>query len=120
MSTFATLPAPFVYAALFDESCILWDVSKCGNEDRHCLIYDTDKLRYMVHFITALLVSFGVISDINVFRNIKNVKMYDFDQSENQRKEETSEYGLLKNSGSAVTNGTVEVDLGQQMDEHKL
>ena len=85
VSTFALLPAPFLYAALYDNSCVLWDVSECSDQSRHCLLYDTDKMRRLVHFVSAAFVALGIACDVIVFRNVKNLKMYDFDQEEKEK-----------------------------------
>ena len=65
LSLFAFLPSPFVYGAILDSTCILWDTTKCGDKT-HCLIYDTDAMRTWISFFPAAFVFLGTWADIGV------------------------------------------------------
>ena len=62
MSLFAMLPAPIVYGAIIDNTCILWQ-SECG-ATTNCIVYSTVALRQVLMFTTAGIMFFGVILDI--------------------------------------------------------
>lgn len=49
-----TIPAPMVFGALIDETCILWQES-CYEEDGACLVYDN---QYMGRYVVFLVESF--------------------------------------------------------------
>ena len=90
LSLFAFLPAPFVYGALFDSSCVLWDVApSCDGagaeeeEERNCLVYDTDSLRRLVNGFTAALMLLAALCDFAVGILAKDLELYD--QSEQVR-----------------------------------
>ena len=65
LSLFAMLPAPMVYGAIIDGTCVLWQ-RECG-ETTNCLLYDTVKLRRTLMLTTAFIMLVGVVFDIGVW-----------------------------------------------------
>ena len=48
MSIFAFIPAPILFGAVVDQTCLIWEEKPCGGKG-NCLFYDTDKLRVYLH-----------------------------------------------------------------------
>ena len=48
MSIFAFIPAPIMFGAVVDQTCLIWEEKPCGGKG-NCLYYDTDKLRVYLH-----------------------------------------------------------------------
>ena len=88
LSLFAFLPSPFVYGAILDSTCILWDTTKCG-EQTHCLIYDTDAMRNWISFFPSVFVFLGTLADIGVWYYSKDLSIYDEDEDNNGQTEDT-------------------------------
>ncbi len=65
LSLFAMLPAPMVYGALIDSTCVLWQ-QECG-ETTNCLLYDTVSLRRTLMLTTAFIMLVGVAFDVGVW-----------------------------------------------------
>ncbi len=82
MSLFGFLPAPFLYGALIDRSCAVWDMN-CGSA-RNCLFYDTDMLRLLLNGATVIFVFISAVCDFGVFLLAKNLDLYD--QAESDKK----------------------------------
>ena len=49
MSIFAFIPAPIMFGAVVDQSCLVWEEKPCGGGQGNCLFYDADKLRVYLH-----------------------------------------------------------------------
>lgn len=74
VSMFAFTPGPIIYGYIIDSSCSIWNY-KCGNRG-NCQLYDPEKFRYYVN-ITAMSFTFiGVLFDVLVWRNAKNINLY--------------------------------------------
>ena len=82
LSLFAMLPSPIIYGKIIDGACILWQ-NTCGGETGNCLTYDTVQLRTRFMFTTAAIMSFGVIADIAVCYEAKNLVIFREDEQEN-------------------------------------
>ena len=93
LSLFAFLPSPFVYGAILDSTCILWDTTKCG-EQTHCLVYDTDAMRTWISFFPAAFVLLGTIADIGVWYYSKDMTIYDEESEEITEDTEMKEKGF--------------------------
>lgn len=79
LSLFAFLPSPIVYGAVLDTTCKLWDTTKCG-ETTHCLIYDTDAMRYYLSFLPAGFIFLAFLCDLCVFYYAKGLTIYESDE----------------------------------------
>lgn len=85
VSLFALLPSPFVYGAIIDHSCVLWDsASSCegdsqsnGSQSLNCLVYNTDKMRYLLNGVTAVAIFLAALCDTAVYYYAKNLNLYD-------------------------------------------
>ena len=88
LSLFAFLPSPFVYGAILDSTCILWDTTKCGAKT-HCLIYDTDSMRNWISFFPAAFVLLGTLADIGVWYYAKDMTIYDEESEDTDKSEDT-------------------------------
>ena len=69
------LPSPIIYGEIIDGSCILWQ-QMCGGETGNCLLYDTPKLRRRLMFTTAGIMLFGMVFDILVCYEAKNLVIF--------------------------------------------
>lgn len=65
LSLLAMLPAPMVFGAIIDSSCMVWQ-RECG-EDTNCVLYNNDTLRMSVMLTTAAIMSGGILFDIGVW-----------------------------------------------------
>ena len=101
MSLFAMLPAPMVYGAIIDSTCILWQ-EECG-ETTNCLLYDTVALRRALMLTTAGISFFGVLLDIGTWYYSKDLVIFNPEQKiakERQDEgEEDEETMALKRTG---------------------
>ena len=52
-----TIPAPMVFGALIDETCVLWQES-CHEEDGACLVYDNQYMGWWVFPLSTVSVKF--------------------------------------------------------------
>ena len=95
LSLFAFLPSPLVYGALLDQTCILWDTTKCG-ETTHCLIYDTDAMRNYLAFFPATFMALSFLADFGVFWYCKDLTIYDENENKNENKNENLEMNGFK------------------------
>ncbi len=94
LSLFAFLPSPIFFGAIMDETCLLWDTTKCG-EKTHCLVYDTDKMRTFLSVIPAVSIVFAMLADIGVWYYCKGMTIFDNETdssaSSTTKKESSSE-----------------------------
>ncbi len=83
LSVLGFLPAPFLYGALIDRSCVLWDSRRCDaapggvDQSRNCLVYDTDQLRHLLNFTTAAFMLAAAACDFGVFLLSSELELYD-------------------------------------------
>ena len=82
LSLFAMLPSPIIYGKIIDGACILWQ-NTCGGETGNCLTYDTVQLRTRYMFTTAAIMFFGVIADIAVCYEAKNLVIFREEEPQN-------------------------------------
>ncbi len=85
ISLFSFLPTPFFYAALLDNSCVLWNVAEtCDGEQEtlNCHVYDTDKMRYLLNGATAFFLFLAGLCDTAVFILAKDLKLYDQEEAD--------------------------------------
>lgn len=76
MSLLAMLPAPIVYGAIIDSTCILWQESCGGQGGSNCVLYDTVRLRTNLMLTTAFIMLFGVVADIGVWYEAKHLVVF--------------------------------------------
>ena len=76
-------------------TCTLWDTTKCG-ETTHCLIYDTDAMRYYLAFFPAVFIFLAFLADLGIFYYSKGMTIYDESDSSTT---ETREDLELKEKG---------------------
>lgn len=105
-SAFVSIPYPLIYGKIFDYCCLVWsyECSKRGN----CWLYDTEKLRYIYHGFSILLIALGSVFDlIMIFLSPRLGNLYD----EDELSEKTLKDRLMfwkkdsKKSASAVEDG---------------
>ncbi len=87
MSLFAMLPAPMVYGAIIDNTCILWQ-EECG-ETTNCIIYSLDRLRLALMITTAAIMFGGVLLDIGVWYYAKDLVIF-YDEGKADGKKEAA------------------------------
>lgn len=51
LSLFALIPAPILFGALIDSTCLIWDES-CGSRG-NCWHYDKEKFRFIINYVAA-------------------------------------------------------------------
>ena len=69
------LPSPIIYGEIIDGSCILWQ-NTCDGDTGNCLAYDTVDLRRRLMFTTAGIMLFGLLLDIAVCYEAKNLIIF--------------------------------------------
>ena len=82
ISLFAMLPAPIVYGAIIDNTCILWQ-EECG-ETSNCLLYDMDDFRKAVLLTTSFIILLGVIFDVGAWYYSKGLSIFNPEQKLNK------------------------------------
>uniref|UniRef100_A0A182QAF8 Solute carrier organic anion transporter family member n=1 Tax=Anopheles farauti TaxID=69004 RepID=A0A182QAF8_9DIPT len=72
---FSFLPAPIVFGAIIDRTCVLWGqtCAKRGN----CWLYDGEALRVSMNYTAALFVIVGTCFDMGTWYYSKNFKIFD-------------------------------------------
>lgn len=83
-SLFGLIPSPIIFGRLIDTTCMIWN-NKCGRKG-NCLLYDPLKFRYYLHTTAAMLVSVGVLFDILIWFNARNIDLYGSSSSEKSKK----------------------------------
>ena len=84
LSLFAMLPSPIIYGKIIDGACILWQ-NICGGETGNCLTYDTVKLRTRYMFTTAGIMFLGVIADMAVCYEAKDLIIFRENEEEKSK-----------------------------------
>ena len=95
MSLFAMLPAPMVYGAIIDNTCLLWQ-EECGSTT-NCLLYDTDKLRLALMLTTAFIMLVGVFFDIGVWYHAKDLEIFspkELEKEDSENDEKSDKVGM--------------------------
>ena len=72
---FAFLPSPLVYGKIIDGACSLWQ-TLCGDDTGNCVTYDLVQFRTRFMFTTSVFMSLGVISDIMVWYESKDLVVF--------------------------------------------
>ena len=72
---FAFLPSPLVYGKIIDGACSLWQ-TLCGDDTGNCVTYDLVQFRTRFMFTTSVFMSLGVISDILVWYESKDLVVF--------------------------------------------
>ena len=95
-SLFALLPSPIIYGKIIDGSCLLWQ-DICGGEMGNCIAYDAVQLRTSYMFTTAGLMSCGLIADMAVCYESKDLVIFRDDQPDelNSRRQSLKEASTL-------------------------
>ena len=95
------LPSPIIYGKIIDGACILWQ-DTCDGDTGNCLSYDTVELRRRYMFTTAAIMFFGVIADIAVCYEAKDlVVFYDTEPLDPKSKKDPVENNkLLTDNGN--------------------
>lgn len=75
-SLFVSIPYPIIYGKIFDYCCLVW--SRECNKRGNCWLYDTDKLRYVYHGFSIVLIALGSVFDfIMIFLSPRLGNLYD-------------------------------------------
>ena len=90
LSLFAMLPSPIIYGKIIDGACILWQ-NICGGETGNCLTYDTVKLRTRYMFTTAGIMFLGVIADMAVCYEAKDLIIFRENEDEKPKRSKDSQ-----------------------------
>lgn len=53
---FGSFPAPILFGAIIDSSCIVWQMDTEGESKGSCWLYDTSKLAWRILLLSELLV----------------------------------------------------------------
>ena len=92
LSLFAFFPSPIIYGAMLDSACLIWG-EQCNEEKTHCLLYDTDRMRYFMCGTTAACLAVSTLFDVGVWWNAGQLKIWDEDDAEAEEKEENVKRG---------------------------
>ncbi|CAN8018134.1 unnamed protein product [Ixodes persulcatus] len=81
LNILAFIPYPLIHGAVIDASCIVWE-DRCG-ESGACWIYDLQKLRYLIHGVTTLVLVLSCLFQAAVIYYSKTIRnFYDEDETE--------------------------------------
>ena len=92
LSLFAILPSPIIYGQIIDKSCILWQ-NTCGGNTGNCLLYDAPMLRRRLMLTTAGIMLFGLLADIAVCYEAKNLLIFNPEQ---KRRSKATKIGMTQ------------------------
>lgn len=81
---FALIPSPILFGWILDSTCEVFGKSCSGNSG-NCWIYNEMAMKYALNFTAAFFIGLGTIVDIGVWRNSKNLKIFD-DEDKNDKK----------------------------------
>lgn len=87
----AAIPSPIFFGYILDQACVAWGKT-CSS---YCWLYDAESLRYWFFHCSAFSIAIGTFSDFQVWRNAKNLKIFDEDVKVDKKSEEK----LLDNTG---------------------
>lgn len=65
-----------------DQTCIVWGKTCSGTGN--CWLYDVESLRYIMNLTAASFVTIGVLFDVGVWYFVKNLKIYDEPEDDDQ------------------------------------
>lgn len=85
----AAVPSPIVFGYIIDNACIIWGRT-CSTKG-NCWLYDGDVLRYWFFNASACAIALGTIFDFLVWKNAKNLKIFDEKDEEKNMQEEKEE-----------------------------
>ena len=74
------LPAPLLFGALIDSTCILWDES-CGKRGA-CLLYDTAAFRYLTYGVGVGVLTFVLSCKAILWYLIRDMTFEDADSGQ--------------------------------------
>ena len=85
-----------------DSTCLVWG-EVCG-ERTHCQLYDTDKMRQLLSWVTSAAIFLSTLCDVFVWRHVRDLKLYDEMEDNDNRDvmslEITSELSVTKSNDS--------------------
>lgn len=90
---FSFLPAPIVFGAIIDRTCVLWGrtCAKRGN----CWLYDGEALRASMNYTAAVFVIIGTCFDMGTWYYSKNFKIFDDKPGEQSASKSPTERELV-------------------------
>lgn len=71
----ASVPSPIFFGYILDAACISW--GKTCTSKGNCWLYDGEMLRYWFFYASAISIAFGTLFDFFVWKNAKNLKIFD-------------------------------------------
>lgn len=71
----ASVPSPIFFGYILDSACIAW--GKTCTTKGNCWLYDGEMLRYSFFYISAASIAIGTIFDLLVWKNSKDLKIFD-------------------------------------------
>lgn len=71
----ASVPSPIFFGYILDSACVAW--GKTCSRNGNCWLYDGESLRYWFFYCSAFSIAIGTFFDYLVFRNAKNLKIFD-------------------------------------------
>ncbi|XP_026672597.1 solute carrier organic anion transporter family member 5A1 isoform X2 [Ceratina calcarata] len=83
ISLFALIPAPIMYGAIIDSTCLIWEES-CGSRG-NCWFHHGRNFRYMVNISSAGFSIIGVLFDVAVCYLGKNLDLYGAHEADRRR-----------------------------------
>lgn len=79
----ASVPSPIFFGYILDSACKAW--GKTCSTKGNCWLYDGEMLRYWFFFSSALAVAIGTLFDLMVWRNAKNLKIFDDEEKDEEK-----------------------------------
>ena len=71
----AAVPSPIFFGYILDQACIAW--GKTCSSKGNCWLYDSESLRYWFFYCSAFSIAIGTFFDFQVWRNAKDLKIFD-------------------------------------------
>lgn len=79
----ASVPSPIFFGYILDHACVAWGKT-CARKG-NCWLYDGDSLRYWFFYASAFSIAIGTFFDFLVWRNAKNLKIFDDDVKDEEK-----------------------------------
>ncbi|XP_022221535.2 solute carrier organic anion transporter family member 74D [Drosophila obscura] len=74
ISMFALIPGPIIFGRLIDSTCLVW--TQTCNGKGNCQLYDQQRFRYSINFLSCLLTFFGMFFDYLVWYYGRDLDIY--------------------------------------------
>lgn len=75
---FALIPSPILFGWILDSTCEVFGKS-CSGKQGNCWLYNEMSMKYALNFTAAFFLGLGTLFDVAVWKNSKNLNIFDED-----------------------------------------